>query len=168
MRYSIDHVWEGIQLHRQEHLVTLKRGEQRLLETQQALQARVQAAPAEIAELLYQAARKVEAKSALHQQHYPDRDGNVLEKVAKALRRLPSEYDLDKVSRELQQNRDRQTAVQAEAASRDTRLEQFLRALQQGGETHVSQHSLKQAGFDGAQFTNYVLARANAQPQDGG
>ena len=45
----------------------------------------------------------------------------------------------------------------------DTRLETFLKALSEGGTTHVTQYGLKQAGFNALALTDYINARARAQ-----
>lgn len=46
--------------------------------------------------------------------------------------------------------------------TKDSNLEVFLRAIQEGGETHVSQHGLKQAGFKDQNVATFIAARARA------
>lgn len=156
MRYSIDHVLEGIAIHRGEQVLTLQAGLQGANEKLGELIQHRSEAPGKLVELLRHHAELA------NQQPRVERDD--FQAVHDAVRRLErdttKEYDVDNQARkvaQLQQDLDQLPAVGT------TRLEQFLKALQAGGETHVSQHSLKQAGFAVEHLVTVILARAAAQ-----
>lgn len=158
MRYSIDHVLEGIQLHRKAQMEVLAtKMSARSLESE-ALNERRATAPSRLEDVLLQQATRVAGLPVLGRDDF----NTVREAITRLERSVPDQYEVDNTARKVQQLRQEHADLATVHAVGDTTLEQFLHALQAGGETHVSQHGLKQAGFNGEPITRYIVARLQA------
>lgn len=159
MRYSIDHVLEGIQLARKARLegIAAEIGTHTL--ELEALRERRADAPRRLADLLRELANRVDEMPVVSHTDYE----LVRTDIIRLERGTPSQYDVDNLARNITTLQDRHAELAKEHAAADTQLEQFLRAVQAGGgETQVSQHGLKQAGFNAEPVTRYIVARLQA------
>lgn len=164
MRYEITHVLEGIALRRGAQLDTLAKelqaGRQQLADKV----AHRAGGPRALEEVLRVQATYLVTLRQLTRDDFQ----RVTGEVTRLERSLPTMYDVGQLERKLEQLQTDHDQLAVQADSKDTRLEQFLRALLAGGETMVSQHSLKQSGFAVDKLTDCIVARMNAQVADNG
>lgn len=163
MRYLITHVLEGIQAYRAEQITAAEARHSEACARVGELRLRLELVPQEVADFLEAQVAKLRTNTSFDRQQ--------VELIRTDLLRLerstPTPYDLDQAARKVDRLQGELDNLQAERQAQDTQLEQFLRAVQAGEETHVSQHALKQAGLDLKPITTYILARARVQPKEG-
>lgn len=159
MRYEINHVLEGIALTRDARQAALY---QELGDKSQQLwdaKAKRDGGPRSLVEVL-----RVQATAAGLLQAVTQEDFNTIrDEITRLERALPSTYEVARLETALARLQGEYDELATLVDTKATRLEQFLRALQAGGETHVSQHSLKQSGFAVDKLTDVIVARMNAQ-----
>jgi hypothetical protein len=159
MRYEINHVLEGIVLTRRAKLEALFQELGDKAQTLADAKAKRAGGPRALADLLRERANQVDNLQVLSRDDFQA----VTNAVTRWERALPSQYDVDNQARLIDLQQKEYDALATLADTADTRLEQFLRALLAGGETQVSQHSLKQSGFAVDKLTDCIVARLNAQ-----
>jgi hypothetical protein len=158
MKYLIDHVLEGIVADRSKRLTEAQNeydmANQKLAEVQEA---RAQA-PANIAAGLRQLAERVHREDTSH------RDAEI--ELKRLYNSAPSVYDVGRIRQEVHKLGTRANVLAHDDRTNNSALETFLRALKDGGETHVSQYGLKQAGFD-VKVAPLIVARSVRKVSDG-
>lgn len=152
MRYYIDHVLEGMALVREKDLREARTALESEHKGLEDLHSVMLQAPVALANALADAGQKV-----LEQAQLTKGDFNKIlgEYTGSILSELPNQYEFER----LEANRDR-AQKKVDSLEQAPELELFLKAVRQGGETHVSQHAIKQAGFSNENITRYVMARA--------
>ena len=164
MKHLITHVLEGIQADRKEQLAAVEDRHAAACGKVADLHQRLADAPNQVVDFLENQATKLRAIGTFDRQQVE----LVRTDLLRLERSIPTSYDLGQAGKDVDYRQSRLDDLQAEYLGQDTQLEQFLRALLTGGETHVSQHALKQAGFDLKPITTYILARARAQTSQEG
>ena len=149
MKYLIDHVLEGSVADRARRA---KEATEALEEAQQVLAEKVERRD-ELPGLIGSGLREY----ALHVEREGTPSLRDMELEVKRLYNLgPSAYDIGQQRLKVKQLAERAEDLNLEG---DSSLEQFLKALKDGGETHVSQYGLKQAGFD-VKVAPLIVARS--------
>lgn len=159
MRYSIDHVLEGIQYARVAQLNSRMEAVVTTKESLAKVELRRGAAPVTLARMLQEFSIQMSLLRRLERSDYDA----IRSSVTRHERDAPSHYDEGNLQAQVKRLQEQADELAAEAEAQNGPLEQFLRALQEGGETHVSQHGLKQAGFKAERVTDYIVARSQAQ-----
>jgi len=164
MRYSIQHVLEGIQHDRKARLKKVGQEHEELLKEWAAARETRAHQPNLAAAKLRELAEEAGRKSTF------DRDDlrEVEQAMYKVYHQAPTQYAVSQLEAKAKAKADEYLRLEGLTNTQDSPLEVFLRALQSGGETHISQHGLKQAGFGDHTVSRYIVARINALgPQDG-
>lgn len=156
MRYLIDHVLEGVNIRRAQ---MLQEAEDRLREladkagAQQDIMAKM---PDRLITGMNHVADELDNMTSLQPGQWEEL---VTRHIKPLLNDMPAKYEWDRLQQDLERAERHAASLRGMIQSGDSDLEVFLRAVKEGGETHVSQHALKQAGFD-TNVTDYIVARA--------
>jgi hypothetical protein len=167
MRYDIKHVLEGIGIALQQELEVRETELDHAVAKQAADLEQARRGPVRLSEALQDLLVELEKTSQLSRDDYNSR----IEKLKIGNwtpDTLPPQYELNKHPEKIGKLAGEVDRIAAALRSRNSPMENFLRGLLDGGETHVSQHSIKQAGFNPAELTRYVTARRLSDRQKQG
>lgn len=156
MRYLIDHVLEGLEAYRVQQILVLQRQNEKL-DTEIADSYKVAEKTSETV------TKQVKALTELVEQQafiFGEDIHEIIDKLYGIHRAAPKQWKAKDLEKKLKENREDIERLRRANQTKDSEVEVFLRAVQEGGETHVSQHGLKQAGFGHLTAANYIAARA--------
>lgn len=154
MKYAIAHILEGIRLHRQ---AEIRRTEDSIKETgaaRAAAQDKARQGAADFRELVEDFALNLQGLSGLYRQGKE----TAVPGVQQLLKQMPTRFEVDRYTQQLTDLEARSVRLAAQAETADTQLEQFLRALQAGGESHITQNALKMSGYPDVRIDQYIIA----------
>lgn len=154
MKYSISHVLAGISIKRQQDIDCTA---EEILAKGRAIEKTKQRAALALKQLKELTLMHVSTMDQLTA-YWKTGSALVIPDSDKIVRNAPTEFELLRNEEQIRDLQTRKERLEAQAASADTGLELFLRAVQAGGETHITQHGLKVAGFDNLKISHYIIA----------
>ena len=153
MRYLIDHVLEGIKADRKTRLTDAQAKYDQLGAELTKLQADKACGPEDIAAHLRRLAQQVHSGTV---STYSDADRIVRD----AFNSVPSAMTIGNKRKQFEQAGRELDTLRHYARTCRSDLEVFLSGIKEGGETHVSQHGLKQAGYGHVTIAPLIVARS--------
>lgn len=163
MRYDITLVLEGIQAHRQERIARLQGQTAQYQDELTASYKEAEAYAATAQEWFEKALDDIKSTSFVFKNQLDSLDGSLYH-----LRRgAPSDNRVQSRERQIKSNVTLIENLNQQTARCDSPLEVFLKGVQAGGETHVSQHGLTQAGFKDQPVSLFIAARYRANVKEG-
>lgn len=154
MRYKIDHVLNGIALHREDELKDLAVRIDRLISEH----AEKSAQAGDVGETIRSTIRVVLRGVMESSGPVFAEDLRTLEDQLWRVRGgAPSRRALEQVGEKVERAQALRERLQHEAEAKDGELERFLHLLQEAGETTVSQYAVNEAGFKRHKLSAYVI-----------